>query len=259
MATKILGGLTLIVLLFSAFIGMKNSDAHKDQIEKRDRAERNRTAASEDLASVSQELEQAISENDELTTKAAQEKVNLTEFEKKAKALAAKAVLTKQLHESNVKRLEELEAEIKSQPQAEKLVPEIKLLNTKLAKQEDALLVDKKDLDEVGASTEQITGNLRFLSDKLEGLAKGTSSPSLNTKIQTVYSKWGFVTLRAGNAQGVVAGSNLDVLRGGEVIAKLKVTAVEKYRATADITTDIDADTFVVRAGDTVVAEQLEK
>lgn len=257
MATKILGGLTVIVLLLSAFIGMKNSEARKDQMDKRDRAERNRDAASEDLESVAQKLEEAKTESEDLTAKAAEEKANLSNFEKEAKDLAENAVLTKQRYESNEKEIAELQEEFEAQPKSEDLVPSILKVNEKLAKQEDALAADKADLEEVGAATEQVKGKLKFLSSKLSSLTNGTSAPSLNTKIQSVFGKWGFVTLRAGNAQGVVAGSTLDVLRGGEVVAKLKVTAVEQYRATADIITDVDADELIVRAGDTVVAEQI--
>ncbi len=41
--------------------------------------------------------------------------------------------------------------------------------------------------------------------------------------------------LAGGDNEGVVPGSILDVVRAGEVIAKLRVTAVEAGRSAADI------------------------
>ncbi|WP_018969995.1 hypothetical protein [Rubritalea marina] len=257
MATKILGGLTVLALLLSAYIGMKNSSVREEQADKRARAERNRDAAAEDLASIKQKLDDIKAEQKELTAKAAQEKANLTEFEEQAKAMAENAVVKKKQFEENQELIDELKVELEGQPDAEELVPQIRVAKSNVAEHEEALAIDKADLAEVTKSTEQVSSKLTYLETKLEGLANGVSSPDLSTRIQSVFSKWGFVTLKAGNAQGVVAGSNLDVLRSGEVIAKLKVTAVEQYRATADIITDVDADEVVVRAGDKVVAEQM--
>ena len=84
----------------------------------------------------------------------------------------------------------------------------------------------------------------------------GKSFPSLRTRISSIYRNWGFVILSAGDKQGVVTGSTLDVLRGDEVVGKLKVTAVEAGRASADIILDSVAEGTTLQAGDTVVAER---
>ena len=65
--------------------------------------------------------------------------------------------------------------------------------------------------------------------------------------------------LAGGDNEGVVPGSMLDVVRAGEVIAKLRVTAVEAGRSAADIVVDsMSADTML-RAGDEVVAEEKQE
>ena len=63
----------------------------------------------------------------------------------------------------------------------------------------------------------------------------------------------------AGDAQGVVTDSILDVMRGDEVIGKLKVTAVEEGRSSADIVLDSVAVGTTLQSGDTVVAERKTK
>ena len=84
----------------------------------------------------------------------------------------------------------------------------------------------------------------------------GKSYPTLNTRISSIYRNWGFVILAAGDQQGVITGSTLDVVRGGEVVGKLKVTAVEAGRAAADIVLDSVAEGSSLRVGDKVTAEK---
>ena len=79
----------------------------------------------------------------------------------------------------------------------------------------------------------------------------------MKTSITAIYKSLGFVTLGGGDKQGVVNGSTLDVIRNGEVVGKLKVTAVEAGRSAASIVLDsVTADTSL-RTGDTVVAERV--
>ena len=82
------------------------------------------------------------------------------------------------------------------------------------------------------------------------------SFPDLKTSIRSVYRNWGFVVLTSGDKQGVISGSTLDVVRGGEVIAKLKVTAVESGSAAADIVLNSVTEGTEVRSGDKVVPEK---
>ena len=73
-----------------------------------------------------------------------------------------------------------------------------------------------------------------------------------------MFGNWGFVTLSSGNNAGVVQDSMLDVVRGGEVIAKLFVTAVESSSAAADLIPDSLAEDTVLMAGDKVVPSKKE-
>ncbi len=71
--------------------------------------------------------------------------------------------------------------------------------------------------------------------------------------IQDVYPEWGFVVLNAGGAAGVVLGAELSVVRGGEEIATLRVTNVERGRSVADIVPGSLAAGQTLSAGDRVV------
>lgn len=91
---------------------------------------------------------------------------------------------------------------------------------------------------------------------KIEYFANSQSFPTLNTRIRSIYPNWGFVTLSAGNSAGVVANSTLDVVRNGETVAKLLVTAVESGSASASIVPDSMSSEATLMVGDRVVAGQ---
>lgn len=85
------------------------------------------------------------------------------------------------------------------------------------------------------------------------------SNPKLDTRISAIYDTYGFVTLPVGNTAGVVGGSSLDVVRDGEVIAKLLVKTVEATTAAAEIVPgSVNADT-VLMVGDKIRASAASK
>jgi len=99
------------------------------------------------------------------------------------------------------------------------------------------------------AETQVNEGKIRF-----ELYNSGQSLPTLKTRIRSIYPNWGFVTLTSGNSAGVVANSTLSVVRQGETIAKLLVTAVESGSASASIVPDSLAADVTLMVGDQVVS-----
>jgi multidrug resistance efflux pump len=91
---------------------------------------------------------------------------------------------------------------------------------------------------------------------KIEDFNNGRSFPTLMTRIRSIYPNWGFVTLASGNNAGVVTNSTLDVVRGGETVAKLLVTAVESTTSSARIIPDSLLPDATLMVGDMVVPGQ---
>jgi len=109
------------------------------------------------------------------------------------------------------------------------------LLKTVQAKAEDA---DKK------AATLEAE-NLRRIA--------GLNKPGLEGKVLAVNPNWSFVVLSIGDRQGVVAGSSLIVKRGGNLVAKLRVTSVEPSTSIADIQAGTTVKGSTVQPGDVVI------
>lgn len=84
---------------------------------------------------------------------------------------------------------------------------------------------------------------------------------AINAAITNVYNTWGFVILGAGDAEGVVSRTRLDVNRGGDKIAELVVTNLEKNRSVCDIVPGSMEPGQIIRPGDrvSVNAESLPK
>ena len=83
--------------------------------------------------------------------------------------------------------------------------------------------------------------------------AAGLNKPGLEGKVLAVNSNWNFVVLNIGDRQGVVSGSALIVKRGGNMVAKLRVTSVEPSTSIADIQAGGAAKGFSIQPGDVVI------
>lgn len=83
---------------------------------------------------------------------------------------------------------------------------------------------------------------------------RGVVDSDFTAKVAHSYTDWGFVVLNKGNAGGVFANADLEVKRGKNVIAKLKVRDVEPNSCVADLVKGSLSDGDHIRSGDLVVA-----
>ena len=77
----------------------------------------------------------------------------------------------------------------------------------------------------------------------------------LTGKILAVNPGWNFVVLSVGDKQGAAVGAGMIVMRGGEAIAKAKITSVEPATSIADIIPGSVRRGVTVQPGDTVLYE----
>lgn len=83
---------------------------------------------------------------------------------------------------------------------------------------------------------------------------RGIVDDDFTAKVAHSYTDWGFVVLNKGNGGGVFANADLEVKRGKEVVAKLKVRDVEQNSSVADLVKGSLAEGEHIRPGDMVVA-----
>lgn len=253
---NLFGTLTAIVMALSIWIGFKNQSEYENQIELR-KTEEARKAGNDDdynktvgfLTAATEKKEGLITQNDSKTGE-------LNALKKKVSKIEKDISEKTDLIASNKVQIERNDSILKELPNPEVLIPQISSTQKKIAELKADLKSDKAKFASLTQMEVDTAASIEHERGIVEHQSSGRSLPTLKTSIQAVYRNWGFVTLNGGNAQGVVPGSTLDVMRGGEVVAKLKVTAVEQNRAAADIITDAVPVAVSLRAGDRVVAEQ---
>lgn len=249
------GTLAAFVMAIAAWTTYKNQDEYKYQIGLREKQE----------AALDSNLKKEKVREDEL----AKEEQATKDLEEANKGLAAdleKKVSEESALNAEIKMKEKQVLDIKAEVDANKeilkdlgdvetLIPQIGRIKAEIAQLEDDIEKEEANLTGLKQVKKVTQSEIDIKVGEAERIAQGKSQEKLSTSIKTVYTNWGFVTLNGGDIQGVVPGSTLDVMRDGEVVAKLKVTTVEPNRAAADIVRDSLKDEYFLRSGDRVVAE----
>lgn len=254
---NVFGILTLFVLLSAGFIALKNKGSYQVEIQE--------TAKRKDELKVSQERLQLARNNVADTIKARtdveEEIVTLTEQE--AAQTATNDKLKKEFDEktakvaSNKQQLDEIREKTAKIGDLQDLAAKMRETNAELEELTQNIMASEAKLANLTAVNEQTEAQVGNMQGKFEIMNAGRSLPTLNTRIQSIYPTWGLVILAAGNNGGVVSNSTLDVIRNGDVVAKLLVTAVERSSASANIVPDSLAPDTVLMVGDRVVPAKI--
>jgi len=249
--SKIFGTLAAVVLAISALVAFKNKEAKEQEITNYEESQKVKESTSEELNDLMTFLA-GTEEEDLLAEDAEAELETLIADNEQAKKDVVK--LTAELATKS-EELSSIETIKESLPDPDEMLPKIKRMRSDLTEATDALASEEARLASLAQRDKNGKVRIESTRKQLSLRSSGESFATLKTRISSVYRNWGFVILAAGDRAGVVTGSTLDVVRGGEVIAKLKVTAVETGRASADVILDSVADGVTIQAGDTVVAE----
>lgn len=253
---NLFGILTAIVLALSALVAYKNKEAFAERVTKTETQKDLLTKVQARLKAAKEVAEALPAERAGVdaavmamtSTEATQTKADETlkaEIEPLTTKIAANKEKLDAIREKTAKigDLKELSSKMRAtNAELEELNQSITAAEAKLA-----------NLTAQGSGDEaRITEGKR----QIESLTSGQSFPTLNTRIRSIYPNWGFVTLTSGNNAGVVTNSTLDVVRNGQTVAKLLVTAVESGTASASIVPDSMSSDATLMVGDRVVAGQ---
>ncbi|MES2438700.1 MAG: hypothetical protein V4584_06530 [Verrucomicrobiota bacterium] len=153
---------------------------------------------------------------------------------------------------ANKEKLDEFRQKSEKAGDLEQLVSKLKATSAELEELGQSIAGAEAKLANLTAQNSSAESQVNGAKTKFDNFSGGQSLASLQTRIRSIYPNWGFVTLASGNNAGVVANSTLHVVRGGETIAKLLVTAVESGTASASIVPDSMGNDVTLRVGDRV-------
>jgi len=254
--SKVFGTIAAVILAATAFVAFKNKEAYQAEVETNKKALQLKTSTEKDLLAEQDRLTKAEATTAEKNTAAKATQVELDEVTKQLEEKQGEVKALETQHASNETKIAAASEALKELPDPDDLIPKLKRMRSGLTEATGEIASKEATLANLIQRSQSASTTITEKRKFLELYSTGKSFPTLSTKISSVYRNWGFVILSGGDRQGVVSGSTLDVIRGGEIVAKLKVTAVEAGRSSADIVLDSIAEGVTLHAGDTVVAEK---
>lgn len=253
---NVFGILTAIVLALAAFVATKNKAAYENEITAMNEQKAllsksnarltaaqavlaklpiDRAAVDAEVVKLSEEEGNLIKVNSELKTQA----------DTKTSKIAA-----------NKAKLDEIREKTSKTGDIKELASKMNATNSDLERLSQSITSTEANLANLTEQNVRTEAQIKASKDKFENYSKGQSLPTLKTRIRSIYPNWGFVTLASGNNAGVVANSTLDVVRDGQTIAKLLVTAVESSTSSASIVPDSVSQDVTLMVGDQVIPGQ---
>lgn len=254
---KVFGILTAIALAVSALIASKNKAEYEARTAATQSAKDLLVKTQARLKEAKQKLEAlpieraaVDAEAEKLTSAEAVLHKKESEIKAEIEALAVKVT-------ANKEKLDSIREKTSKIGDLQELASKMRATKGELEDLTQSIATNEAKLANLTSQSSSVDAQMTDAKNKAESFASGQSFPSLKTRIRSIYPNWGFVTLAAGNNFGVVANSTLNVVRDGQTIAKLLVTAVEGSSSSASIVPDSLAKDVTLSVGDQVVAAEV--
>lgn len=197
-------------------------------------------AKQELLATAQKDLDVAKEEVIKLTSIAQEKEASLTVIKANLEQVAAQVA--------------SVEKQIADAGDIENLVAQIEQLKKEQLDAEGAVANQTQRVATAKEQYEYVVSQITKLRDTEAQGRRGVVAPDFTARVAQYFPEWDFAILSKGNSQGVFANADLEVKRGRQVIAKLKVRNVEQNGAIADLIPGSLAQGNAIRAGDLVVA-----
>lgn len=257
--SKIIGIIAAAVLVIAAFVAFKNQQAYGKEIDNFRSAQVEKKDTIQRLEDQQKRFKEAEESKADFTLKLVETGKKLAAAIRDYDDLKKEVTSLEESHSIKEKQVATAEDILKGLPEPDDLIPKLKRLSNQLVEAEEGIANEEDRVAKLTQQDQDTKQKIQSLSQVIDSYSSGRSFMSLKTSISAIYSGWGFVILAGGDNEGVVPGSMLNVVRAGEVIAKLRVTAVEAGRSAADIVVDSMSPDTMLRAGDEVVAEEKQE
>ncbi len=255
----ILAILTAAIIAISGYVAYKTKNKYDEKLTEVDvvkmdlsKSEKSLKEKQGQLESLPAQVSEIQSQSETLVNQeSAVSKAN-EELKAKADELMAKSA-------ANKAKLDEMKEKVTgSTGGAQELAAKMRTVGTEREEMKQAVASQEAIVANRTAEAAQLDARVAEAKTSIEKYNTGESLPSVSARISNIYSEYGFVTLTSGNSDGVITNSTLNVVRDGDVIAKLLVTAVEASRSSASIVPGSIADGVTLSVGDRVVPGQKE-
>lgn len=247
------GILTALVLAFTAFVSFKNKEEFEIQLKNTNNEQAKLDQNTKTFNGLVADNKQLLADTEAANKSKAEYQVKLDAQNTENEGLKT-SITTKEKILGEVKdELANADDLLKELGPIASLAPKIGQLNTDISDLTDEVEILNTTNNNLTGEKKRTSEALASAKSKLSDITSGRSLPAMKAKIDRIDRRLGFVVLTKGIKQGVVGGSRVAVMRGGEKIAELSVTAVSSDAATANIIHSSLKEGENLVVGDTVV------
>ena len=207
---------------------------HKLQAEE---AKKNRDTQ---LATVNKDLETA--------------KLAVVDIAAKAQTKEQELAVVKTNLDQVTKIVNDLEKQIADAGDIPALLAQIEAIKKERAVAEAAVANENQQYAYAQEKVASLTNAAKEAEERESRGRRGIVDDDFTANVSQSFTDWGFVVINKGNGGGVFANADLEVKRGKDVVAKLKVRNVEQQSSVADLVKGSLAEGERIRPGDLVVA-----
>jgi hypothetical protein len=258
MLWKILSALAAIALAVGLWFAYQDQLAIKVEMDLAKRSRDNLKATEAKIVEATEFKARREKEVADLEKQRDDLKIEVTKVATDTEQKLAEIEVIKKNLEEVTKQLVQLEDQIRKAGNIKQLLAQV----DDLTKQKQAKEAEIANQQQQLALAEQKLASLSGEVTKMQELDKrqrsGVVDPALTAKVSQPFPDLGFVILNKGNLGGVFANAMLEVKRGNDVVAKLKVRDVEQSQSVADLVPGSLASGTFIRSGDLVVPSKVQ-
>jgi hypothetical protein len=152
------------------------------------------------------------------------------------------------------KIVNDLDKQIKDAGDIPALLAQIEAIKKERAVAEAAVANENQQYAYAQEKVASLTNAAKEAEERESRGRRGIVDDDFTANVSQSFTDWGFVVINKGNGGGVFANADLEVKRGKDVVAKLKVRNVEQQSSVADLVKGSLAEGERIRPGDLVVA-----
>jgi len=254
MVWKILSALSAVCLGTACYFAWSNQKLLVEERKREGFANENLVAMKAHIAKAEEAKKSRETQRDMANQELETTKASVADFALKVQTSEQELAAVKTNLEQTSKVVAQNQKLIDEAGDIKALLVQIDVLKKERAEAESALA---NQIQHLAAAQERITNLTNAAKEAEEREARGRRGivdDDFTAKVAHSYTDWGFVVLNKGNGGGVFANADLEVKRGKDVVAKLKVRDVEQNSSVADLVKGSLAEGQHIRPGDLVVA-----
>lgn len=254
MVWKLLSGIAAACLAAAVYFAVVNREALKTEKVLAERAEKDHATLVARKAQGEETQKNKVAKLEALKKELDETKLKVAKAAAESQEKDAALQLAKNTLAQVVQQVDTIQKKIDELGNVEKLLAQVAALKKDQEAADAALASQNQQLATKKEAVAGLQGEITRYRDLEVRARKGVVEPNFTARVSSVFRDWGFVILNKGNAGGVFANADLEVKRGKDVVAKLKVRNVEQQIAVADVIPGSLASGDNLRSGDLVVA-----